>query len=156
MRAPPGGLIWALADTRDYPTLQVRFLTAHSSKGLEADYVVVDNLRSGRYGFPTEFVDDPILSLVLAQPDAHEHGEERRLFYVAVTRSRNWVSLIADAGRPSCFVTEILADGAYEKVVAITSDRLPEECPCCGSGRLLERNGRYGVFFSSQEVVRSW
>jgi DNA helicase IV len=133
---------------RDYPTLEVRFLTAHSSKGLEADHVVVDNLRSGRYGFPTEIADDPVLSLVLAQPDAHEHGEERRLFYVAITRSRGRVSLIGDTGRPSCFVEDIMADEAYEKVVEGKAGGMAECCPSCGGGRLLERNGKNGVFFS--------
>jgi DNA helicase-4 len=132
----------------DYPTLDVRFLTAHSSKGLEADHVIVDNLRCGRYGFPTEIVDDPVLSLVLAHPDAHEHGEERRLFYVAITRSRHRVSLIADAARRSCFVEEILADNAYEKEVAGQEGRLAEGCPSCGRGTLLERNSSNGVFFS--------
>jgi DNA helicase-4 len=133
---------------RDFPTLDVQFLTAHTSKGREADYVVVDNLCSGRYGFPTEITDDPILSLVLAHPDACPHAEERRLFYVALTRSRNCVSLIADAGRLSCFVEEILADCAYEKVIAVGGKRVPDKCPCCGRGWLLERESVNGLFFA--------
>jgi DNA helicase-4 len=126
------GVDYQLQLRQDYPTLEVRFLTAHSSKGLEADHIVVDNLCCGRYGFPTEMVDDPILSLVLAQPDAHQHGEERRLFYVAVTRSRGRVSLIVNAASPSCFVEEILTGETYEKVVAVRSDRFPEKCPSWG------------------------
>jgi DNA helicase-4 len=147
-RRPAKGDDYREQRRRDFPTLDVRFLTVHSSKGLEADYVVVDNLRSGWYGFPTEITDDPILSLVLAQPDAYEHGEERRLFYVAVTRTRNYVCLIADARHPSGFINEILADKAFEKEVPVESDRTPEECPSCRGGRLLERTGSNGTFFS--------
>jgi DNA helicase-4 len=139
---------------RDFPTLDVTLLTAHAAKGLEADYVVVDNLRAGRYGFPTEVTDDPLLSLVLARPDEHPHAEERRLFYVALTRSRTRAALIADAGRPSCFVREILSDDAYEKVVVSNGDRTPDECPSCRAGQLVEREGRDRVFFGCSNFPR--
>ncbi len=74
--------------SRRYPGLRVSFKTVHGSKGREADYVVVSGLCSGKYGFPAEIVDDPLLDLVLAAPEHHPNAEERRLFYVAVTRAR--------------------------------------------------------------------
>ena len=73
---------------REYSELELAYMTVHHSKGLEADYVVVLGLCSGKYGFPTEIADDPLLDLVLAAPEGHPNAEERRLFYVAITRAR--------------------------------------------------------------------
>ena len=95
------------------PGLRFTWMTVHRSKGLEADYVVVLGLCSGKYGFPAEIADDPLLDLVLSTPEAHPNAEERRLLYVAVTRARRQVLLLADGGPPSEFVTELI-DGGYE------------------------------------------
>jgi DNA helicase-4 len=86
--------------------------TVHRAKGLEADYVIVNGLSAEKYGFPSEFEDDPLLNLVLAHPDKFEHAEERRLFYVALTRARRQVHLIVDRTHPSCFALELL-NGEY-------------------------------------------
>ena len=51
-----------------FPDLQLSYKTVHGSKGLEADYVVVLGLCSGRHGFPSEIEDDPLLDLVLSAP----------------------------------------------------------------------------------------
>ncbi|MBP7759222.1 MAG: UvrD-helicase domain-containing protein [Alphaproteobacteria bacterium] len=85
-------------------------LTVHRSKGLEADYVIVDALTADKFGFPSEIEDDPLLDLVLARPDGYPHAEERRLFYVALTRARHQVRLIVDRARPSSFALELLND----------------------------------------------
>lgn len=85
-------------------------LTVHRSKGLEADYVIVDGLTADKYGFPSEIEDDPLLSLVLARPDSYPHAEERRLFYVALTRARNQVHLVVNRDQPSSFALELLND----------------------------------------------
>jgi DNA helicase-4 len=80
-----------------FPRLNIRFLTAHGSKGLEADYVVLLGLTSGRHGFPSEVADDPVLGLVLADGEPFAFAEERRLFYVALTRvaaaSARWLQI---------------------------------------------------------------
>lgn len=66
-----------LMPSRTTAGLSVTFSTVHASKGLEADYVIVCNMTRGRYGFPSEIVDDPVLNVAMAQPDAFQHAEER-------------------------------------------------------------------------------
>ncbi len=122
-----------------FPRLKISFITAHSSKGLEADYVIVDKLNSGRYGFPTEITDDPLLDLVLPAADQYENGEERRLFYVAVTRARKRVYLVADVAYASAFVHEILKDKNYDVSVCGDLSGSPVLCPSCQSGFLVPR-----------------
>ena len=58
---------------------RIQALTAHSSKGLEADYVFLLNCNSGYddYGFPSQVADDPILDYVLSRSDSYDHAEER-------------------------------------------------------------------------------
>ena len=121
-----------------YPGLELDYKTVHGSKGLEADYVVVLDLCSGKYGFPAEIADDPLLDLVLAAPEEHPNAEERRLLYVAITRARRGVFLLASGRPPSPFVMELLA-GGYDVTVF---GRLPESdvpCPTCVKGRLERR-----------------
>lgn len=48
---------------------------------------MLPNVSSGTFGFPSEVVDDPVLSLAMAEADPFPHAEERRLFYVALTRA---------------------------------------------------------------------
>ena len=123
---------------KQYPHLRLSYRTVHSSKGLEDDYVVVLGLFSGKYGFPTEVTDDPLLDLVLASPEGHPNAEERRLFYVAITRAKRRVFLLADGGPPSPFVRELINDG-YDITVF---GRVPENetrCPRCVRGRLERR-----------------
>lgn len=75
--------------------------------------MIVTGLSADKYGFPSEFEDDPLLSLVLARPDDYEHAEERRLFYVALTRARRQAHLIVDRTHPSSFALELLK-GEYD------------------------------------------
>lgn len=111
--------------------LDISFFTAHSSKGLESDYVILLNVNSGKYGFPSEIVDDPILSLVLKIQDEIENAEERRLFYVALTRTKNTVFIICNQNNPSKFVNELLSE--YGDV---------NKCPMCKEGVLIKRINR--------------
>ena len=123
---------------KQYPRLCLSYMTVHTSKGLEADYVVVLGVCSGKYGFPTEVTDDPLLDLVLASPEGHPNAEERRLFYVAITRAKRRVFLLADGGSPSPFVQELIKEG-YDVTVF---GRLPENdvpCPRCVRGYLGRR-----------------
>ena len=130
---------------RRYPGLDLKYMTVHRSKGLEADYVVVLGLSAGKFGFPSSITDDPVLDLVLPAAERHPDAEERRLFYVAITRARRCVFLVADGGPASAFVEELVREG-YD--VDVTGE-LPEtevRCPSCPTGRLQRtanaRDGR--------------
>ncbi len=132
---------------KQYPGLRFSWMTVHRSKGLEADYAVVLGMCSGKHGFPTEIVDDPLLDLVLATPEAHPNAEERRLLYVAITRARRQVFLLAEGGPPSAFVSELIDDG-YDVAVFGRPPERDVDCPQCAKGRLKRReNARNGNIF---------
>lgn len=87
---------------------KIEFLTVHKSKGLEADYVIILQCNKDTYGFPSLISDDPILSYVLTKSDQFPFGEERRLFYVAITRAKLKTFVLYDIHFPSVFVDEFL------------------------------------------------
>lgn len=118
--------------------LQINFMTVHSSKGLEADYVILLNGNAGTFGFPSEISDDPLLSFLLSKADQFPNGEERRLFYVALTRAKKHVYLLASQESPSKFITELEAN---EQVTDLG-------CEWCDNGKLIERKGPYGYFYA--------
>ncbi len=97
----------------EYPHLDLTFKTIHSSKGLEADHVVLLQVYSGRTGFPSEIVDDPLLTMVSPEAEPFEHAEERRVMYVAMTRARKTLTIMGSAARQSAFVEELLDDEEY-------------------------------------------
>ena len=115
------------------------FSTVHGAKGREADYVVVLDLKDGRWGFPSRIEDNSLLELVLpaVSERAYPFAEERRLFYVAMTRARIGAYLITDPVRPSTFVTELLQQSGSLRQIG----GLALECPRCLSGR-LSQNGK--------------
>lgn len=87
---------------------KIEFLTVHKSKGLEADYVIVLQCNKDTYGFPSQISDDPVLNYVLTKSDQYPYGEERRLFYVAITRAKIMTMVLYDQRFPSVFVEEFL------------------------------------------------
>lgn len=128
---------------RPWRHLRVTFRTVHSAKGLEADYVIVPNMTAGTFGFPSQIVDDPVLSLPMAQADPYPHAEERRLFYVALTRARRGVHLITPSDTPSPFVTELLT----RRLAHPHGNARAVVCPTCQRGVLRPRQSRYGQFY---------
>ena len=87
---------------------KMNFVTVHKSKGLEADFVVLINAENGCFGFPSGRDSDPILNLVLGEGEEYEDAEERRLFYVAITRAKlATFVLVKNENRASGFVSEI-------------------------------------------------
>ncbi|WP_195596201.1 UvrD-helicase domain-containing protein [Coprobacter fastidiosus] len=87
---------------------KIEFLTVHKSKGLEADYVILLQCNKDTYGFPSLVSDDPVLNYVLTKSDQFPYGEERRLFYVAITRAKMKTFVLYDKRFPSVFVDEFL------------------------------------------------
>ena len=87
---------------------KIEFLTVHKSKGLEADYVIILQCNKDTYGFPSMVSDDPVLNYVLTKSDQYPYGEERRLFYVAITRAKIKTYVLYDKRFPSVFVDEFL------------------------------------------------
>ena len=87
---------------------KIEFLTVHKSKGLEADYVIILQCNKDTYGFPSLVSDDPVLNYVLTKSDQYPYGEERRLFYVAITRAKVKTYILYDRRFPSAFVDEFL------------------------------------------------
>ena len=115
----------------------VEFNTVHRAKGTEADYVVVLDLTNDRWGFPSQIHDDPLLELVLppTHGKAFAFAEERRLFYVALTRARNGTYLITDPNRPSAFVLELLKQSDSLHQIGELAPAM--SCPRCPNGRLV-------------------
>ena len=97
---------------RPRPDLKIRFLTVHQSKGLEADYVIILNNREAKLGFPAHVKDPPLKSELVKiaeelRLDQVSVNEERRLFYVALTRAKKQVILLTVDGKESSFIKEL-------------------------------------------------
>lgn len=105
----------------------VQFMSVHTAKGLEADNVILINCNEGIYGFPSLVEDDPILSYLLSDEGQYEYAEERRLYYVAITRARYNMYVLYNEDKPSPFVrelTNILEPGQHL-------------CPVCQNGHVV-------------------
>ena len=134
--------------------VKLQFLTAHSSKGLSAENVIIINAKDDIYGFPSKVDDDPILNLVVSNDQSYNYAEERRLFYVALTRTKNRVFIITPEKRPSEFIKELLSDTqSYPNVtlkgeLKVSSNELitvQNRCPICGYPMKLRWNKNYGL-----------
>ena len=109
-----------------YAGKTMKFMSVHSSKGLEANYVIILNCSQDGGGFPSRVSDDPILGYVLSEIDTFEYSEERRLFYVAITRAKTETIVMYNQNMPSVFVTEMTEN----------DDKDALHCPVCKKGRL--------------------
>ena len=133
-----------------YPKLDITFMTAHASKGLGYDNVIVVNGRNETYGFPSKIEDDPVLSLVVREDSSIQYAEERRLFYVAMTRTKNRVYFIAPEKNPSEFLLEIKREYKNVCLRGNWSEKEPEtlgkkRCPVCGFPMQLKYKAAYGL-----------
>jgi len=131
-------------------TLDVSFLTIHRAKGAEADYVILPAMLSRSRGtsFPSTRADDPLLSVVMPGSDSFPQAEERRLFYVALTRARQRVAMFTVRGQHSTFLDELIDTGAVELAGGDGRAVRHDACPACKQGALMVRAGRHGDFWS--------
>jgi DNA helicase-4 len=121
-----------------YSGLDIQYLTVHRSKGLEADNVILLNLSNQLKGFPNKMNHDPNLSLLLSDGEDYRFAEERRLFYVALTRTRNEATLLIPED-VSVFVEELAMD--YNILMEEDSNVVRKtNCPYCVTGFLVVRN----------------
>ena len=136
-----------MPDTRDLgDRLEVQFNTIHSSKGDEADYVMILGMVSGKWGFPSTIPNDPVLRLVLPSAEDFPRAEERRLFYVAMTRAKRCVMLVTLKGRESRFLLELIRDHGIVRTNALGEILDSIVCPGCGRGLMVERTSKRGKF----------
>ena len=134
-----------------FSNVTLDFMTVHRAKGLGYDNVIIINARNEVYGFPSQVQDDPVLKYVVRDDHSIEYAEERRLFYVALTRTKNRVYLIVPQERPSSFVLELIDD--YSQVVLhgdIDRDENKDnkeikKCPICGYPLQLRYKQNYGL-----------
>lgn len=114
---------------------KMRFLTVHQSKGLESDYIILLNCNGGKLGFPADISDSPILKYVLSEPEHYAFGEERRVFYVGITRAKKHTWVLYDINNPSRFVKEFIKteSPAANPVYCIPES---ERCPKCHCGKV--------------------
>ena len=125
---------------RKRPDLKMSFVTAHKSKGLQADYIFIINNKKSRMGFPSKIQDSPILNLLLDNCEQFPYAEERRLYYVSLTRAKKKAYIVTVNGKESEFAMELKRQYGEEL------KREQFTCPDCG-GRLIMRTGKYGDFF---------
>lgn len=132
---------------RKFPNLEINFKTIHSSKGLEADHVIMLGVYRGRTGFPSEIVDDPLLNLVSPDEEFFENAEERRVMYVALTRARQSVTLMSSSTKQSAFVAEMLKEPEY-LVADHTGPTHPKHiCGECGGNLLAFHKKNGGMWY---------
>lgn len=91
-----------------YKNKYIKYLTVHASKGLESECVIIINLIDDILGFPNKMSDHKVLKYVNNNIDLYPYEEERRLFYVALTRTKNEVYLLVDKSNPSIFIKELI------------------------------------------------
>ena len=106
---------------KDDESLNIKFLTVHSSKGLEEDDVIILNNIDDVLGFPNKIIENEVLDYIFINKSKEE---ERRLFYVALTRSRNKVFLFTIRNKESIFIKELLRDFKYKINIIDLSKKL--------------------------------
>ncbi|MEF1299836.1 3'-5' exonuclease, partial [Vibrio parahaemolyticus] len=99
---------------RRFPNLDIRFMTCHASKGREADFVIILAVDEGQ--FPAKKKQIHIDGALTESKDKFPYAEERRLFYVAITRAKEKV-WITHTGAGSAFVQELVS-GDYPIVTS--------------------------------------
>jgi len=135
----------------DYPDANITFMTVHGSKGLGFDNVILVNMKEGKYGFPCQIDEDPIIKLVQATDNKIEYAEERRLLYVALTRTKNRVYITTPQSCPSRFLVELVKDYAVPapEGMSMTKPDVHElRCPLCSFPLKYEDSKMYGKIYA--------
>lgn len=97
--------------------LEIKYLTIHKSKGLQADYVFIINNKDKGSSFPSKIVDDIVIEKLLGISESYPFSEERRLLYVALTRSKVKTYLLVEKANASVFIKELIKDYKIDKKI---------------------------------------
>lgn len=124
-----------------YTNIDVAGLSFHRSKGLEADYTILLDVSEGDYGVPSRIEDDELLNLVIPRPETFPYAEERRLFYVAMTRASRGSYLLYNSRDPSRYIREMQEIVGSDLRFETIKGREIRMCPKCMSGQMVERSG---------------
>ncbi len=139
----------SLSETLYKKGLRVSAKTIHAAKGLEAKVVFILGLTGGSGGFPDIWSEDRVFQVI--KTIAHDllMEEERRLFYVALTRAKEKLYLITEKGNESAFLAEIpdiytvktgepiKASAEQVRICAKCFSKMEKMwvvCPWCGEG----------------------
>lgn len=135
--------------------IRVQGKTIHASKGLEAKVVFIIGLTEGNGGFPDIWLEDRIFQVIKKANHDLLMEEERRLFYVAITRAKDKLFLITQKGNESSFLKEIpeaftvrttnAIKQVVDKVILCDScfsqlEKLHKFCPYCGQQVTEQQN----------------
>lgn len=124
---------------RSYPDLHLIYSTIHGAKGLESDFVILISGEDAQNGFPNKTEDDHVLTLILGKKNDFRYAEERRLFYVALTRTKSIVYILSEKEKSSEFITEIKNQCYIIYSAEETEVSEKHLCPWCKSGQLVLR-----------------
>ena len=100
-----------------YQNKNIYFKTIHKAKGLEEECVILINLTDEANSLPSKIKDEHILKYVIKHYDIYPYEEERRLFYVGLTRTKNYCYLFVPKDNPSIFVKELIKN--YKEYISI-------------------------------------
>ncbi len=132
---------------KKYNRLIIEYMSAHRSKGLEASNVIIINGENNKLGFPNKISDDPVLSYVLTKLEPFSYAEERRLFYVALTRTKNKSYVLTTHLNESIFVKELMNKQNIRMNKTLVDNTVQQVlCPKCMVGTLIERQSRTNSF----------
>ncbi|WP_265336219.1 UvrD-helicase domain-containing protein [Mesorhizobium sp. B2-1-8] len=130
-----------------FANIEVTGLSFHRSKGLEADYTVLLDISEGNYGVPSRIEGDELLNLVIPRPETFAYAEERRLFYVALTRASRGVYMLTNRRQPSRYIQELCEIAGDEVRFETVEGAELSQCPACLVGQLVERRNKDGSMF---------
>ncbi|PZU69946.1 MAG: hypothetical protein DI546_18965 [Rhizobium sp.] len=131
----------------EFSAIEVAGMSFHRSKGLEADYTILLDVSEGDYGVPSRIEDDELLNLVIPRPERFAYAEERRLFYVAMTRASRGTFILCNRRKPSRYIRELCEIAGNEVRFETIDGRELDQCPSCLVGELVERKGRNDTSF---------
>jgi len=132
-----------------YPKTSFICTSAHGSKGLEADFVVVLGANATWNGFPSMRPTEPAVEPLLPKPDGFPLSEDRRLFYVAATRGREATVICYRSELKSPFVDELYEYASHATMTFIDNTDTSSSnvtCRSCGIGYYVVR-GKDGRVF---------